>query len=111
MLLLRSTPLGSGASELPVIATVADRLDDVMPADTVPAHITGMTVAGRDRIIVSAAELPRTDRYLPQSDTNLWELRLDGRIPPRRLTNWTGFNIESLSATPDGSRLSFLQSK
>jgi hypothetical protein len=60
---------------------------------------------------VSAAELSRTDLAVSQADTNLWELRLDGKAPARRLTNWTGFNIISLSATHDGSRLSFLQSK
>ena len=43
---------------------------------------------------------------------NLWELRVNGATgapvePPRRLTNWAGFNLDHLSATSDGKLLAF----
>ena len=111
ILVLRRSPLGPGASELAAIDAEEGRLDVVVGADVVPPHVRTMAVAGPASVIVSAAELSRTERYASQTDTNLWELRLDGKVPPRRLTNLTGFNITSLSATPDGSRVSFLQNK
>ena len=45
---------------------------------------------------------------------NLWELKVDGEtgIPrgmPRRLTDWSGFSVDGLSATADGKHLAFLR--
>ena len=45
---------------------------------------------------------------------NLWELRVDAKSgtpqgKPRRLTDWSGFSVSSLSATADGKRLAFLR--
>jgi hypothetical protein len=44
---------------------------------------------------------------------NLWELRVDEagapQGKPRQLTDWSGFWIDSLSATPDGKHLAFLR--
>jgi serine/threonine protein kinase len=44
---------------------------------------------------------------------NLWELRVDEagapQGKPRQLTDWSGFWINSLSATPDGKHLAFLR--
>jgi serine/threonine protein kinase/Tol biopolymer transport system component len=44
---------------------------------------------------------------------NLWELKVDEagapQSKPRQLTDWSGFWIESLSATPDGKHLTFLR--
>ena len=64
-----------------------------------------------NRVILSAPEL--IDNELPtlESDANLWELRLEPPAMARRLTHWSGFNIPTLSVTPDGAKLIFLQSK
>ncbi|HEY7306436.1 MAG TPA: protein kinase [Bryobacteraceae bacterium] len=46
--------------------------------------------------------------------SNLWAVRLDGHTgealeKPKRLTNWTGFDVVSISATTNSRRLAFLQ--
>lgn len=46
--------------------------------------------------------------------SNLWTMRLDERPgepleKPHQLTNWTGFEIASITGTKDGKRLAFLQ--
>ena len=55
----------------------------------------------------------RTDRNAAESD-NLWEIRVDERGMPkgevRRLTDWSGFSIDSFSATADGKHLAFRRS-
>jgi serine/threonine protein kinase len=48
------------------------------------------------------------------SACNFWGMRLDERTgkpleKPRRLTNWSGFCMNSMSATADGKRLAFLR--
>ena len=54
-----------------------------------------------------------TEVASPESD-NLWELKVDGRngIPQgkaRQLTDWSGFSVDSFSATTDGKQLAFLR--
>jgi serine/threonine protein kinase/Tol biopolymer transport system component len=54
------------------------------------------------------------DRNAVEND-NLWELRVDDasgvpRGKARRLTDWSGFSIDSFSATADGKRLAFRRS-
>jgi len=49
-----------------------------------------------------------------QTDTNLWEIRLDSgtgqlRGKPRRLSNWSGVALFSITATTDGRQLAFLK--
>jgi serine/threonine protein kinase len=63
------------------------------------------------RLLYSVKEPP------PMSDTcNYWVTRIDTRTgltidPPRRLTQWTGFCMNSESATADGKRVAFLEWK
>jgi serine/threonine protein kinase/Tol biopolymer transport system component len=50
-----------------------------------------------------------------RSDGNLWELKINPAtgIPkgkPRQLTDWSGFEVSGLSATPDGKHLAFVRS-
>jgi len=45
---------------------------------------------------------------------NLWELKVDGRSAtpqgkPRRLTDWSGFYVNGITATADGKRLAFVR--
>ncbi len=70
-----------------------------------------MVAAGDNRVIVSAPEVPANDFVLPETDANLWQVRIDQVGAIRRLTNWTGFPIPMLSITPDGRRLVLLQTK
>jgi len=54
-----------------------------------------------------------TEVASPESD-NLWELKVDGKngIPQgkaRQLTDWSGFSVDSFSATADGKQLAFLR--
>jgi Tol biopolymer transport system component len=54
-----------------------------------------------------------TEVASPESD-NLWELKVDGKngIPQgkaRPLTDWSGFSVDSFSATADGKQLAFLR--
>ena len=64
-----------------------------------------------DRLVYAMSEpAPRT------RDENLWEITIDPRSgrpqgEPRRLTNWVGFDIHSLSATADGSQLAFVNDR
>jgi serine/threonine protein kinase/Tol biopolymer transport system component len=48
-----------------------------------------------------------------ENDTNLWEMRVDGRgrprSEPRRITNWSGSSQSSLRTSLDGRRLAFLK--
>ena len=51
-------------------------------------------------------------RATASDNCNLWEVRLNAATgapvePPRRLTNWAGFNLDHLSATSDGKQLVF----
>ena len=61
-----------------------------------------------NRLVYSALEdSPRRE------DMNLWELSLDSksaapRGKPRKITDWSGFVFERLSATADGKRLVFV---
>ncbi|HEV2424089.1 MAG TPA: winged helix-turn-helix domain-containing protein [Terriglobia bacterium] len=50
----------------------------------------------------------------PVETHNLWEMHVDGRsgVPegkPRRLTDWSGFSVRSLSATVDGKHLALVR--
>jgi len=61
------------------------------------------------RLVYPLAEPPPHEK-----DSNLWETRVDlptGRPvgKPRRITNWTGFQPWSLSATADGKRVTFIK--
>ena len=61
------------------------------------------------RIVFSLRELPPND-----GSANLWSLYVDpatGKASgePRRLTNWSGVEPKSLSASADGTRLALLQ--
>jgi Tol biopolymer transport system component len=63
------------------------------------------------RLIYSMAELPPN-----QSDFNLWTVKVDPdkgetRSEPERLTDWTGFSVEWISATADGKRLVVLKTR
>jgi serine/threonine protein kinase len=63
------------------------------------------------RLIYSIAELPPN-----QSDSNLWTVKVDPdkgetRSDPERLTDWTGFSAEGISATADGKRLVFSKAR
>jgi serine/threonine protein kinase len=63
------------------------------------------------RLIYSMAELPPN-----QSDSNLWTVKVDPdkgerRSEPERLTDWTGFSVEWISATADGKRMVFLKTR
>ena len=60
------------------------------------------------RIVYSVGE----GRSLASDDCNLWQVGVNAATgapvePPRRLTNWAGFNLDHLSATSDGKRLVF----
>jgi serine/threonine protein kinase len=62
-----------------------------------------------DRIIFALRELPPNDE-----SANLWSLEVDpntgrARGEPRRLTDWSGVEPISLSASADGKRLALLQ--
>ena len=109
--LLALRPVGLGYAELVAIDTSADRLEVLADKDHLPRFVRAMVLAGTDRVILSAPEL--IDNELPtlESDANLWELRLQTPAMARRLTHWSGFNIPTLSVTPDGAKLIFLQSK
>jgi serine/threonine protein kinase/Tol biopolymer transport system component len=57
----------------------------------------------------------RPDRTAPTESDNLWELKVDeitgipqGKV--HRLTGWSGFSIDSISATADGKHLAFRSS-
>jgi serine/threonine protein kinase len=94
-----------GHSEL-VAFDVANGVEQVLlPAEQLPRFIRAIVLVGDTRVILSAAEVPGSEA----PNTNLWEVRLDQKAPARRMTNWTGFDIQSLSVTPDGKQLSFLQ--
>jgi len=59
------------------------------------------------RVLYSLYEPPPN-----QKNSNLWEIMVDGRTgkatgDPRKITQWTGFLIASLSATVDGKRIAF----
>jgi eukaryotic-like serine/threonine-protein kinase len=61
------------------------------------------------RIVFSRAEPAPND-----SDSNLWEVKLDLRTgepegKPLRITNWVGFSFASPTGTSDGKRLAFLR--
>ena len=109
--LLALRPVGTGYTELVAIDTAADRLEVLADKDQVPRFVRAMVLAGTNRVILSAPEL--IDNELPtlESDANLWELKLETPAMARRLTQWSGFNIPTLSVTPDGAKLVFLQSK
>jgi hypothetical protein len=54
-----------------------------------------------------------TEVASPESD-NLWELKVDGKYgtpqgQARQLTDWSGFSVDSFSATADGKQLAFLR--
>src|SRR4029077_9770457 len=54
-----------------------------------------------------------TEVASPESD-NLWELKVDGTngiraSKGRQLTDWSGFSVDSFSATADGKELAFLR--
>ena len=54
-----------------------------------------------------------TEVASPESD-NLWELKVDGKRgtpqgKARQLTDWSGFSVDSFSATADGKQLAFLR--
>jgi Tol biopolymer transport system component len=54
-------------------------------------------------------------RATASDNCNLWEVRVNAATggpdeKPRRLTNWAGSNVDSLSATSDGKRLVFQKS-
>jgi Tol biopolymer transport system component len=56
----------------------------------------------------------RQESRLSFFDGNLWEIGIDGRtgLPigkPKRITQWAGSFLESLSASADGKRLTFLK--
>jgi len=64
-----------------------------------------------DRLIYARNEPPPRSR-----DQNLWELAIDPRNgnprgEPRRLTDWTGFDIADLSITADGSQIAFVNDR
>ena len=70
-------------------------------------HLQDFRWLADGRILYSLAEEDK------KSD-NLWEIRVDSstgaaRGQPRQLTNWAGFHIGSLSATPDGRHVAFLK--
>jgi hypothetical protein len=54
----------------------------------------------------------RAERETNVPTSNLWDLQVDGRDgkpqgQPRRLSNWSGFQVDSLSGTADGKHLAF----
>ena len=100
-----------GASDLVAIDIPADRLDVLLSSEQLPRYVQTMTPIDATRVILTVPELVGMDAPTLETDRNLWEVRLDRKSPARRMTNWTGFNIQSVSVTPDGRRLSFLQTK
>ena len=109
LLAVRAPSLG-GPHELIAIDAASDRLDIVATQEQMPRYVRAMAVAGENRVILSAAEVSANDEFTPESDANLWEVRIDtGAV--RRLTNWAGFAMPALSISPDGKRLVFLQTK
>lgn len=73
--------------------------------------IMGLCWLSDGRLIYSLTEPPPNE-----NDSNLWAIRVDSdtsksRGNPVRLTNWTGFTAESITATAAGKRLLFLKSQ
>jgi len=72
-------------------------------------HLSAFTWLSSGRFVYSR----NTEVGSPESD-NLWELKVDGKngIPQgkaRQLTDWSGFSVDSFSATADGKQLAFLR--
>jgi len=72
-------------------------------------HLNAFTWPSSGRFVYSR----NTEVASPESD-NLWELKVDGKngIPQgkaRQLTDWSGFSVDSFSATADGKQLAFLR--
>jgi serine/threonine protein kinase/Tol biopolymer transport system component len=72
-------------------------------------HLNAFTWLSSGRFVYSR----NTEVASPESD-NLWELKVDGKngIPQgkaRQLTDWSGFSVDSFSATADGKQLAFLR--
>jgi serine/threonine protein kinase len=72
-------------------------------------HSNAFTWLSAGRFVYSR----NTEVGSPESD-NLWELKVDGKsgIPQgkaRQLTDWSGFSVDSFSATADGKQLAFLR--
>ena len=89
-----------GQNELVAIDTESDPSDVLATTEQMPRFVRAMVAAGDNRVIVSAPEVPANDFVLPETDANLWEIRIDQVGPVRRLTNWTGFPIPSSASRP-----------
>ena len=109
LLVLRGTRNGTG--DLVAIDPVADRLDILLSSEQLPRWANSITPVDPNRVFLSVPELKGTDTPTVQTDRYLCEVRLDRKGAPRRMTNWAGFNIQSVNVTPDGRRLTFLQTK
>jgi len=73
-------------------------------------RLIDFTWTSPQRLIYSRYIENSTDYY----SANLWDLKVDAKngVPqgkPRRLTDWSGFGVEGLSATADGKHLEFLR--
>lgn len=106
----RGLIIWDGQNEFVSIDVATGREEILAPKEQLPRFIQAMAWTD-NRLIFSAPELVANETPTGQNDVNLWDLRLDTKAPARRLTNWTGFHIASLSVTPDGKRLSFLETK
>ncbi len=80
------------------------------------ANFRGFTWIAPGRFVFSRGPEGLDIDYSPdyQSD-NLWQAQVDPdtgvmKGPPRRLTDWSGFSIDVLSASANGKRLSFMKS-
>lgn len=109
--LRRLPPTRDGQNELVAFDVATGREDIVAPAEQLPRFIQAIAWAGDNRIIFAAPEVLPDSTPNDQSDTNLWDLRLDPKAAARRLTNWSQFHIAAFSVTPDGKTLSFLETK
>ncbi len=110
VLILRRPQDGQpGESELVALEIATGKVDIVAPRARLPRFIRAMAPVGDTRVVFSVPEVQGIEGPNTQTDANLWELRLDGSAPARRMTNWVGFDIAALNVTPDGKRLAFLQ--
>jgi serine/threonine protein kinase len=72
-------------------------------------HLSAFTWLSSGRFVYSR----NTEVGSAESD-NLWELRVDGKNgapqgKARQLTDWSGFSVDSFSASADGKQLAFLR--
>ena len=91
-------------------------LDVASPNTGKIAHVVGDTVpiAGVAWLTNARLVYPKLEPGPPFKDFNLWTIDVnrntgEPRGKPKRLTQWTGFNIHWLSASSDGKVLAFVR--